>query len=62
MGWIDLAEDNDRRRVLANTAIILRVPQNVGKFLSGCTTGGFCKQLELLAHKLYIVARYQVLA
>jgi hypothetical protein len=35
MNWIDLAQDRDQRRALVNTAINLRVPQNVGKFLSG---------------------------
>ena len=30
MDWIDLAQDKDRWRALVNTAIHLRVPQNMG--------------------------------
>jgi hypothetical protein len=32
--WIDLAEDRDQWRALMNMVMNLRVPQNVGKFLS----------------------------
>jgi hypothetical protein len=39
--WIDLTQDKDQWRVLVNTTMNLWVPWNVGKFLSGCTTGGF---------------------
>jgi hypothetical protein len=41
MDWIDLAKDRDQWRALLNTVMNLRVPLNVGKFLSGCKTGGF---------------------
>jgi hypothetical protein len=41
MDWIDLAEDRDRWRALVNTAVNLRVPRNIMKFLSGWATGGF---------------------
>jgi hypothetical protein len=37
--WIDMAQDRDQWRVLVNTVLILRVPQNAGKSLSGCTIG-----------------------
>jgi hypothetical protein len=32
--WIDLAEDRDRWRALVYKVLNLRVPQNVGNFLS----------------------------
>jgi hypothetical protein len=35
MDWIDLAQDRDQWRALVNTIMDVRVPQNVGKFLSG---------------------------
>jgi hypothetical protein len=34
MDWIDLAQEWDRWRALANTVMNLRVPQNAGNFLS----------------------------
>jgi hypothetical protein len=35
MDWIDLAQDMDLWRPLVNMVMNLRVPYNVGKFLSG---------------------------
>jgi hypothetical protein len=39
--WIDLAQDRDQWRALANTVMKLWAPHNAGKFLSSCTFGGF---------------------
>jgi hypothetical protein len=47
MDWIDLAQDRDWWRALVNTVMSLWVPQNFGKFLSGCATGGFSKRAQL---------------
>jgi hypothetical protein len=47
MDWIDLAEDRDQSRALVNTVMNLRVPLNVGKFLSSCTTDGFSRRVQL---------------
>jgi hypothetical protein len=47
MDWIDLAQDRDQCMALVNTLINLRVPQNVGEFLSGCATGGLSRRVQL---------------
>jgi hypothetical protein len=47
MDWIDLAQDRDPWRDLVNTVMKLRVPHNVGKFLSSCTTGGCSRRAQL---------------
>jgi hypothetical protein len=38
--WIDLAQDRDQWNALVNTVMKLQIPQNTGKFLNICTTGG----------------------
>jgi hypothetical protein len=48
MNWNDLAEDRDQWKALANTLMSLPVPQNVGKFLSSCTTGSFSRRPSCL--------------
>jgi hypothetical protein len=45
--WVDLAQDRGQWRTLVNTMMNLRVPQNAGKFLSGCTIGGFSRSAQL---------------
>jgi hypothetical protein len=47
--WIDLSRDRDQLRALVNTVMNLRVPQNVGKFLNSCTTGGFTRKVRLVS-------------
>jgi hypothetical protein len=50
MGWdgVDSAElAQDHWRALVNTVMNIRVPLNVGKFLSSCTTGGFSMRAQL---------------
>jgi hypothetical protein len=45
--WIDLSQDRDKWRALVNTMMNLRVSQNAGKFLSGCTIGSFSGRAQL---------------
>jgi hypothetical protein len=45
--WIDMAQDWDQWRALVNMVLNIRVPYNAGKFLSGCTVGGFSKRAQL---------------
>jgi hypothetical protein len=47
MDWIDLAQDRDQWRALVNTVKNLQVAQNAGKFLSGCSIGGFSRRAQL---------------
>jgi hypothetical protein len=42
-----MAQDRGQWRALVNTAMNLRVPSNVGKILSSCTTGGFSSRAQL---------------
>jgi hypothetical protein len=46
MDWIDLVKDRDKWRALLNIVLNLRVPLNVGKFLSGCKTVGFSRRAQ----------------
>jgi hypothetical protein len=46
-GWIHLAHYRDQWMAFVNTVMNLRIPQNVGTFLSSCTTGGFSRRAQL---------------
>jgi hypothetical protein len=45
MDWIEL--DRDKRRVLLDTVMNLRVPYRVERFLSSCVNGGFSRRAQL---------------
>jgi hypothetical protein len=45
--WIGLAQDRNTWRVLANSALNLRVPLNAGKLSSGFTTLGLSSRAQL---------------
>jgi hypothetical protein len=45
--WIDVVQDRDQWSALVSTEMNLRVPQNAGKFLSGCTIGSFSRRAQL---------------
>jgi hypothetical protein len=52
IGWdgmdcIDLAQDKDQWKVFLNTLMNLRVSQNSGNFLSGCTIGSLSRMVQL---------------
>jgi hypothetical protein len=50
MDWIDLARNRDEWRALVNMVMNFQVPQNAGKFMSSCITGGFPRRAQL--HKI----------
>jgi hypothetical protein len=44
--WIGLAQDRNRWRVLVNSLMNLRVPQNAGKLSRGLTIGGLSSSAQ----------------
>jgi hypothetical protein len=46
MAWIDLAKKRDQWMALVNTVMNPQNPQNVGKFLSSCTTSNFSRTAQ----------------
>jgi hypothetical protein len=45
--WIDLAQDKGHWRALVIAVMSLRFPQNAGKLLVGCTSGGLSNVAQL---------------
>jgi hypothetical protein len=45
MGWTDLAQDMNQWRGLGN--MVMNIPLNAEKFLSGCATGSFSRRAQL---------------
>jgi hypothetical protein len=44
MDWIEVAKYRDRSRALVNAVMNIRVPQNAGNFLTGCTPVSFSRK------------------
>jgi hypothetical protein len=47
LGWIGLAQDSCKWRVLVNWLMNIHVPTNAGTLPSGCTAGGFLSSSQL---------------
>jgi hypothetical protein len=45
--WIDLLQNRDQWRALVKTVMNLRVTENIGKFLMGCTTRSFSRNAQM---------------
>jgi hypothetical protein len=44
-----MSQDRGRWRTLVDIVMNLRVPYNIGKFMSSCTTGGLSRRAQLHA-------------
>jgi hypothetical protein len=60
MNWIDLAQNREQSRALANAVMNLRVPQNFQKFLNSCTISSFPKRAHLheVSYYLYMSCKH----
>jgi hypothetical protein len=47
MDWIELAQENNRRRALVNAVMKLRVPKNAENFLIRCEPISFSRRTML---------------
>jgi hypothetical protein len=45
--WIDLSQDMDQLRALANTVKNLLVPKNSGRFLRSCPSDGLSRSAQI---------------
>jgi hypothetical protein len=47
--WTELTQDRDKWKVSLNVVMNLQVPQNSGRFSSGCKTSGILSSSQLLS-------------
>jgi hypothetical protein len=57
----DVAQDGEQWRALVNTVMNLRVPQNVAKFLTSCTTCSFSRRAQILQVS-YMMSKFKFIS